>query len=97
MKLSSIKYSWQAESLCKKELKFVPETKEHVSYTYDDFYPPTGKAVSKEIKEMCRRCPVKNECLTFALAYAEQGYWGGTSEKEREVMKISKKQQVKGK
>jgi hypothetical protein len=95
MKSNSIKYAWQKDSLCKKEKKFVPETKEHVPYTYDDFYPPTGKAVTKEVKEMCDRCPVENECLEFALATNEKyGFWGGTSEKQREVIK---QQQVKGK
>jgi hypothetical protein len=96
MKANSLKYSWQADSLCKKELKFVPETKEHIPYTCDDFYPPTGKAVTEEVKEMCNRCPVQEECLEFALAYPENhGTWGGVSEKQREVIRRSKLSAIK--
>ena len=95
MRVTIIKYKWQKDSLCKKELRFVPETKEHVPYEYDDFYPPTGKTVSEQVKDMCDRCPVKDECLEFALAYPEKyGYWGGTTEKQREVIK---QQREKGK
>ena len=90
MKVTMIKYSWQVDSLCKKELKFIPETKEHVSYTYDDFYPPIGKAVSEEVKEMCNRCPSKDECLEHALAHEKYGYWGGSSEKQREAIRQSR-------
>lgn len=44
-------------------------------------------AVPHEIenaKSICRRCPVINECLQWALATREpSGVWGGMSEKER--------------
>jgi transcription factor WhiB len=92
-------FAWQKDSLCKREKKFVPETKEHVPYAYDDFYPPTGKAVTEEVKDMCNRCPVQKECLEFALERPEKyGFWGGMSEKERkEIRRKKRKQQVKGK
>jgi Transcription factor WhiB len=90
MKVTLIKYSWQKESLCKKELKFVPGTRERVPYVYDDFYPPTGKAVSKEVKDMCKRCPVKNECLEHGLYHEENGYWGGTTEQERKELRVAR-------
>ena len=33
---------------------------------------------------VCRRCPVRVECLTFALVTGERhGIWGGTSERSR--------------
>jgi len=95
MKVISVKYAWQKDSLCQKELKFVPETKEHIPYTCDDFYPPTGKAITEAVKEMCNRCPVQNECLEFALAFPEHyGSWGGVSKEQREVIK---QQREKGK
>ncbi|MBA3652865.1 MAG: WhiB family transcriptional regulator [Actinobacteria bacterium] len=35
-------------------------------------------------KETCRRCPVRDECLAFALEGGEKfGVWGGVSERDR--------------
>jgi Transcription factor WhiB len=93
MKVDIIKYSWQKDGLCKKELKFIPETKEHVPYTYDDFYPPTGKALAEGTQEMCDRCPVQYECLEHALLHEKYGYWGGKSERQR--IKIRAKRGIK--
>lgn len=56
-----------------------------VSYTVDDFFPLTGKKVSKEIKSLCKRCPVNQECLDHALVREKYGTWGALSEREREI------------
>lgn len=34
-------------------------------------------------KTICSVCPVKQECLIWALIYKEEGVWGGTTERER--------------
>jgi WhiB family redox-sensing transcriptional regulator len=34
-------------------------------------------------KNICSLCPVKNECLIWALIYKEEGIWGGTTDRER--------------
>lgn len=37
-----------------------------------------------EAKKFCGRCPVRSECLDFALSTQQvHGVWGGTSEQER--------------
>lgn len=36
-----------------------------------------------EGKKVCRGCPVKDQCLEYALEHGELGIWGGTSERER--------------
>jgi WhiB family redox-sensing transcriptional regulator len=37
-----------------------------------------------EAKQICGRCPVRAECLEFALATEQvHGVWGGSSEQER--------------
>jgi len=37
-----------------------------------------------DTKALCRNCPVKAECLRFALDNGEKfGVWGGLSERER--------------
>ena len=41
-----------------------------------------------EAKQVCRRCPVKEECLAYALKNHEQfGIWGGLTERERRRLK----------
>ena len=41
-----------------------------------------------QAKSVCRRCPVVNECLTFALENGEDaGVWGGMSEDERRALR----------
>lgn len=41
----------------------------------------------KQAKSICETCPVKTECLEFALANNEQdGVWGGLTPKERKSL-----------
>lgn len=41
-----------------------------------------------EAKAVCRRCPVVDECLSWALTMGEDdGVWGGTSADERRVIR----------
>jgi WhiB family transcriptional regulator, redox-sensing transcriptional regulator len=49
----------------------------------DLFFPERG-ASTREAKEVCRGCIVKEDCLEFAIANGEKfGIWGGMSERER--------------
>ena len=49
----------------------------------DLFFPERG-ASTKEAKEVCRGCVVREECLEYALQNSEKfGIWGGMSERER--------------
>lgn len=51
------------------------------------FYPDehTSAAAAKEI---CKHCPVRQECLEYAVTYREaHGIWGGRSEKERKKIR----------
>ena len=49
----------------------------------DLFFPERG-ASTREAKEVCRGCVVREDCLEFALANGEKfGFWGGLSERER--------------
>lgn len=56
------------------------------------FFPigNTGPALLQieEAKAVCRRCPVMNQCLRWALESGQaEGVWGGLSEDERRAMK----------
>ncbi len=56
------------------------------------FFPigETGPAVRQiaEAKQICGRCPVRQECLQWALDTDQNaGVWGGLSESERFALK----------
>jgi WhiB family redox-sensing transcriptional regulator len=49
----------------------------------DLFFPERG-ASTREAKEVCRGCVVRDDCLEYALTNSEKfGIWGGMSERER--------------
>jgi WhiB family transcriptional regulator, redox-sensing transcriptional regulator len=52
----------------------------------DLFYPERG-ADPKPAQRICADCPVREECLDYAMERREIGIWGGTSEQERRRMK----------
>lgn len=42
----------------------------------------------EEAKSVCRRCPVREQCLQWALESGQNdGVWGGLSEDERRAIK----------
>jgi WhiB family redox-sensing transcriptional regulator len=70
MKLLAEDRSWQSRANC-------------MGVDPDLFFPERG-ASTKEAKEVCRGCVVKDDCLEFALRNSEKfGIWGGMSERER--------------
>lgn len=51
------------------------------------FFPERGASL-RRAKAICAECPVRERCLEHALTEPEKhGVWGGTSEKERRVMR----------
>ena len=62
--------SWQTKSNC-------------MGVDPDLFFPERG-ASTREAKEVCRGCVVREECLEYALSNGEKfGIWGGMSDRER--------------
>jgi WhiB family redox-sensing transcriptional regulator len=68
----------------------------------DAFFPEevedaNGKVISSsykheyEAKLICAECPLRIQCLTFALENNEPGIWGGTTDNERRLMKRTKR------
>jgi WhiB family redox-sensing transcriptional regulator len=48
-----------------------------------EFFPSDGSGV-EVAQRMCAECPVRAECLEYALENRiDQGVWGGASERER--------------
>lgn len=51
------------------------------------FFPEKGGS-TREAKKVCRACPVRAECLEYALVTDQRfGIWGGLSERERRRLK----------
>ncbi|MFF1276821.1 WhiB family transcriptional regulator [Streptomyces marokkonensis] len=58
----------------------------------DLFFPigTSGPALmqAEQAKAVCRRCPVQEQCLQWALETGQSiGVWGGTNETERRALK----------
>ena len=75
---------WRAQSACRAD---------NASY----FFAPNHfeRKPEKDHREgiaraLCRRCPVKQKCLEYALAVSEtNGIWGGLNELERRRLQRS--------
>lgn len=62
----------------------------------DLFFPggTTGEALlrTEAAKEICRSCPCRGDCLSFALhTNQEFGVWGGASEEERRQLRRTRR------
>ncbi|MET8168690.1 WhiB family transcriptional regulator [Streptomyces sp. NPDC102259] len=69
--------------------------REHAECRHEDpdlFFPigTSGPALlqTEQAKTVCRRCPVQEACLGWAMETDQSlGVWGGTSENERRALK----------
>ena len=65
------------------------ETDPDSFFTKDYFDDENGKSAASSyenergIKAICNECPMKLDCLTYALETGQHGIWGGTTENER--------------
>lgn len=52
------------------------------------FFPEIGaNDQASNAKKICGRCPHIAECLEWALHYERFGIWGGSSERDRRVIR----------
>lgn len=66
--------------------------------SYDPrFFPERGDSSShREAKAVCFGCPVREPCLEHALTKPERfGIWGGTSERERQVIRRTRNEEAR--
>lgn len=63
-----------------------------------NFFPDKGQLNEhRRAVEVCMDCPVRVECLTYAIVHVERfGIWGGTGGKERgKLIRIAKRDGIK--
>lgn len=44
------------------------------------------RAAIRRCRKTCQSCPIRADCLEFALAGGEHGFWGGTTREQRTRM-----------
>jgi WhiB family transcriptional regulator, redox-sensing transcriptional regulator len=70
--------SWRQHALC---AETDPEA----------FFPEKGGS-TREAKRVCVDCPVRLQCLEYALGNDERfGIWGGLSERERRRLRLARR------
>jgi WhiB family redox-sensing transcriptional regulator len=48
------------------------------------FFPEQGHNPDPMLIKMCNACPVRDECIAYALKYSLEGIWGGLGQRGRE-------------
>lgn len=77
--------SWQDNAAC---LGMYQESGEDLFFPpFSEGRIPAGQAARvREAKKVCATCPVKKQCLRYALRNNCTGVWGGTTDSERNRM-----------
>ncbi|HET7713815.1 MAG TPA: WhiB family transcriptional regulator [Patescibacteria group bacterium] len=71
-----LRASWKARSKCR---KLTPKQADKI------FFIDSGGKANKA-RTFCKSCPVKQDCLNYAILYKEWGIWAGTTEEERKSL-----------
>ena len=73
-KVSAADVEWQARARC--------------NGASADFKPDdeNSRGLAYVQNNWCNLCPVRTECLAYALLYHLSGYWGGTGTAERRML-----------
>lgn len=71
-----LRADWKARAKCKN----LPSVDSDNVFFYE-----SGQK-SNRAKRFCTNCPVKQECLNYAILYREKGVWAGTTDEDREAL-----------
>lgn len=62
---------------------------------FTDVFGAVAATLAREAKQCCAGCPVRADCLEWAISTGEAyGIWGGTTPDERRVIRARLRQQV---
>lgn len=69
------------------------ETDPDSFFPKDYFDDENGKSAAssyeneRSVKAICNECPLKLDCLMYAMTTGQHGIWGGTTENERRAIR----------
>lgn len=74
--LVAVRPKWQRQAAC-------------IGYPPEWWWPEANEDVNKKrALEICRRCPVRSECLEHGLDNRDEvGIWGGLTERQRKALR----------
>jgi WhiB family redox-sensing transcriptional regulator len=57
------------------------------------FFPVSRGAYEYKdmLAKVCGACPVKQQCLDYAVKYNLLGWWGGTTDRQRRIIRAERK------
>jgi hypothetical protein len=56
----------------------------------DIFFPEFDSLVEEKVLVTCGSCPIRVECLQWAIDHEEFGVWGGLTETQRRSLDVSR-------
>lgn len=83
--MTAIDLAWQVDGDC-------------VGLDPDLFFPVRGdNDTANRAKAICQDCPVRGDCLAYALATTQKhGIWGGQSENQRKATRSARHRARRG-
>ena len=72
---------WMTQAMCKGQT--------------DLFFNEGNSLFVRAAKVICGTCPVRRECLAFAMKNDDQGIWAGTSTNERERIRRALRKNIR--
>ena len=77
--------TWHSQARCKDQEQDVFFGKEQDETSSKRHRPTLTMSEANRAKAICDRCPVRKQCLEFALInHEEYGVWGGTTGRDRQ-------------
>ena len=75
---------WTTRAACRRPDLKGKALEDHVA----TFFPTKNEPVEASLIEQCMTCPVRAECLAFAVRWNVIGVWGGLHQEERKVRRL---------
>ena len=51
------------------------------------FFVERGESYTQAVVDACAECPIRSQCLDWALRHEKLGYWAGTTEVQRRKLR----------
>jgi hypothetical protein len=55
------------------------------------FVPGESKGINNNLRKICARCPILNDCANYSIEHEQHGFWAGMAEDERREVRNGRK------